>query len=69
MFIVIELQKTGPQVANIVTSYESLADAESKYHNILAAAAVSSVEAHSAILLNHYGELIKRECYTHSAEE
>jgi len=43
MYIVIELQKNGDQVANIVTTHETENDAYSKYHAILAAAAKSTV--------------------------
>lgn len=43
MYIVIELQKNGDQVANIVTAHETENDAYSKYHTILAAAAKSTV--------------------------
>ena len=69
MYIVIELQKSGDQVGNIVSSHATLAEAEAKYHAVLAAAAVSNVEAHSAVLLNAYGVPIKTECYRHEAEE
>ncbi len=69
MYIVIELQKSGDQVGNIVSSHATLAEAEAKYHAVLAAAAVSNVEAHSAVLLNAYGVSIKNECYRHEAEE
>lgn len=68
MFIVIELQKTGDQVANLVTSHNTLAEAEAKYHAVLAAAAVSSVEAHSAILVNAFGIPLKNECYRHDIQ-
>lgn len=69
MYIVIELQKNGDQLGNLVTAHQTLAEAEAKYHAVLAAAAVSSVEAHSAILLNAYGVPIKNECYRHDVEE
>ncbi len=65
MYIVVELQKSGNQVANLVTSHETLNEAYSKYHTVLAAAAVSSIDAHSAILLNEYGSPIANQCYTH----
>lgn len=65
MYIVIELQKSGDQVGNLVTSHATLAEAEAKYHAVLAAAAVSSVEAHSCIIVNAYGVPIKTECYRH----
>lgn len=69
MFIVIELQTTGDQTANIVTKLNTLAEAEAKYHAVLSAAATSSVEAHGAIMVNDRCVPIKHECYTHGAEE
>lgn len=66
MFIVIELQKTGDQVANIVTTHETSYEAESKFHSILAAAAVSSVDVHSAVLLDDKGNLYRTESYDHT---
>lgn len=69
MYIVIELQKTGNQVANIVSTYTSVYEAESKYHQILAAAAISQIETHSAVMLDGFGGFIKSESYTHEEIE
>lgn len=69
MFIVIELQTTGDQTANLVTAHQTLAEAEAKYHGVLAAAAVSSLDAHGAIMVNDRCVPIKHECYVHTAEE
>lgn len=63
MYIVIELQKNGDQVANIVTSHSTRQEAEAKYHTILAAAAVSGVEVHSAVMLSDEGFPLRNECY------
>ena len=66
MYIVIELQKSADgAVANIVNSYENLAQAESKYHSILAAAAVSQIPVHSAIIVSEEGFPVKHQCYKH----
>ena len=62
------IQKTGNAVGNIVWAYDSLFAAESKYHSVLAAAAVSSVDVHSAALLNESGLCIKHESYDHTPE-
>ena len=64
MFIVIEIQVTD-QVATIVNSYTDRLEAESKYHQILTAAAVSEVPKHGAVLLNDEGQRINSECYIH----
>lgn len=41
--------------------------AESKYYEILAAAAVSELPQHSAILFNAEGNPIMNKCYIHTA--
>lgn len=66
MFVVIELQVNGDgSVGTIVNKYEKEADAESKYHTILAAAAVSKVPKHSAIILNDEAMIHSSHCYVH----
>lgn len=41
--------------------------AESKYHEILAAAAISQIPQHSASLLLSDGRMITSQCYIHPA--
>ena len=66
MYIVIELQKnTEGQVANIVTSHDTLAEAESKYFSVLASAAISTVPVHSAIIVSEDGEPVRHMSYNH----
>lgn len=66
MFIVIELQKdANGNVANVVTAHETQAAAESKYHTVLAAAAISEVPMHAAALLSEEGFSIANQCYKH----
>lgn len=66
MFIVIELQKNAEGVvSNIVTSFDTLAEAESKYYTILAAAAISKIPVHSAIIVSEEGFPVKHQCYKH----
>lgn len=36
-YVVIELQDLGSQVANLVTAYDSVNQAEQKYHEVLSA--------------------------------
>jgi hypothetical protein len=69
MYIVIEIQTTTENVSTIVNSYPERAQAESKYHQILFAAAVSSVPKHGAVMLTDEGERLKNECYIHAEEE
>lgn len=66
MYIVIELQKnTNGDVANLVTAYKNLAEAESKYYSILASAAISNIPVHSAIIVSEEGFPVKHQCYKH----
>lgn len=66
MFIVVELQKHADgNVANIVTAHATLPEAESKYHSVLAAAAVSELSAHSAVLVSEEGFPVAHQCYKH----
>ena len=64
MYIVLEIQ-TSTTVATLVNSYEDRNQAESKYHQILSAAALSSVPKHSAVLMSDIGETIKMDSYIH----
>lgn len=68
MYIVIELQTNGSTTANIVNSYATRNEAEQKYHLILSAAAVSSVEIHAAVMLTADGMLINSQAYHHGEE-
>ena len=68
MYIVIEIQ-TSTTVATLVNSYEDRNQAESKYHQILTAAALSSVPKHSAVLMNDIGQVLKNETYIHEVTE
>lgn len=70
MYIVIEMQYSSDgTVSTLVNSYDDIYNAEWKYHQILSAAAISQVDVHSAILLNHLGHLIKSQYYDHREQE
>lgn len=43
--------------------------AESKYHEVLAAAAISELKSHSATLLTADGRAIVTQCYKHTKSE
>ena len=66
MFIVLEIQTTGDTVSTLVFTYSTRLDAESKYHSILAAAAISTVPIHGAVILSGEGKEIMHQAYTHS---
>lgn len=63
-YIVIEIQNG----AALVWTYDSRAEAESKYHAVLSFAAVSAVEIHSAVILTSTGHLLAAQCYDHRPE-
>lgn len=65
-YIVLEIQ-TNNGVAAIVPplAYTDRNAAESKFHTILSAAAVSQNEEHAAIMITSDGRLLRNECYRH----
>lgn len=69
MFAVIEIQKNGETATPITTLFEDKDQAFNKYHTILAAAAVSDVEEHSAILISEEGSYMYHEKFVHESEE
>ena len=65
-YILIELQTNRDgTVGNIVTAYDELPQAESAWHSVLAAAAISTLPVHAAVLVNSLGEVVESRCYTH----
>lgn len=67
MYIVLELQAAPGSVAHLFETFAEQALAESRYHTVLAAAAVSSVPEHSALLMTSDGQVLRSECYRHGA--
>ena len=67
-YIVIELQTNNGQTANIVTTHATREEAESKYHTVLAAAAISNVEIHAATILTPDGFQLMAQAYHHGNE-
>jgi len=68
-YTVIEQQtSTAGQTSVLTQSRSTEQEAESVYHTVLAAAAISSVPVHAASLLNEQGVCLKRECYFHGEE-
>ena len=65
-YILIELQTNADgTVGNIVTAYDNLDQAESAWHSVLAAAAISSLPVHAAVLINNRGEVVESRHYEH----
>lgn len=68
-YIVIELQNNADgTVSNLVYTYDSKNEAESKYHLVLSSAAVSQVRIHAAMLATTDGKLIASQHYIHIPE-
>lgn len=66
MYIVLEIQKIDESsVGTLINSYENRNEAESKYHTVLAAAAISTIPQHSAIMMEDNGVPIKFDSYDH----
>ena len=72
-YYIIEIQKNANgEYGHIVHyAYDENADrarmkAESKYHEVLAAAAISDVPQHSASLIASDGFPVMHQCYVHS---
>ena len=65
-YIVIELQTSqAGVVGNLVFDYDDRNDAEAKYHTILAAAAVSTLKVHAAVMMTSEGDYIAAQAYKH----
>lgn len=55
----------GGQVACLATPYDSQMQAESSYHSVLAAAALSSLPRHAAVLMTSDGSVQASQYYEH----
>ncbi len=67
-YIVIELQTTNGTTSYLVTTHATREEAESKYHLILSAAAVSNVPIHAATIITSDGFQLMHQAYNHTAE-
>ena len=66
LYIVIELQRNGESMANIVTSHNTLPDAEYKFHIVAASAAISNVQRHTVLLVDDEGFEIEKVVFEHN---
>ena len=66
MYIVTELQTNGETTAVLNYTYTDKNVAYQKYHTILAAAAVSSVEVHTVLIINEFGLIEIRKTFEHT---
>ena len=63
MYIVLEIQASDT-IATTINSYEDRNTAESRYHQILAATAMSTIPHQSAVLMNEVCATITSASYT-----
>lgn len=69
-YLVIELQTNSDgTVGNLVYAFDTQAEAESKYHAVLSAAAVSTVPVHAAVLMDSTGFFLERKAYKHEVAQ
>lgn len=66
MYTVIELQTNGGTTALLTYQFADRDEAESKFHNILSYAAISTVEIHAVSILDPLGDVVKNDRYYHN---
>lgn len=65
-YYIAEIQKhPDGKFAHLVHTADNRNAAESTYHQVLAAAAISNLPQHSAILFTDEGHLLMNQCYKH----
>lgn len=69
MYIIIEIQKAADgTISTLVTQKNTRNEADSVYYQTLAAAALSGLPSHAAVLMTASGEALLYGCYTHTTE-
>ena len=69
-YIVIELQTYDSGTVGIInSSYDDISQAESKYHTVLATAAVSPRPVHAAMLVTNEGDVLYHRAYFYQKPE
>ena len=68
-YVVLEIQKyTNGQIGTLVNTYETLNQAYQKYHTILAAAAVSDLPTHAAVIISDEGQVVNFDSFRNNSE-
>ena len=67
-YLVLEIQKNADGSVGIppIASYDNYFDALSRYHTILASAAISAIPVHSCVLMNEVGQTLRMDSYNKS---
>lgn len=67
-YVVIEIQTNADDtVGTLINTYDNRNEAESAYHRVLSAAALSSLPVHSAILATTDGCVLESRYYSHES--
>ena len=69
VYFVVETQVDNGVGTCIPLAFTDRDQAEAKYHQLLAVAAVSNVDKHGVILMNEDLFVIKKEVYVHISED
>ena len=69
MYTVIELQTNNGVTSILTFSFTDRDQAESKFHNILSYAAVSTVDIHAVSIMDALGDVVKNDHYYHTKPE
>lgn len=63
-YIVLEIQTyLSGEVGTLITQHTNRNEAESKYHSVLSAAAISGLPKHAAVLMTNDGFFIESKSY------
>ena len=69
MYFIVEIQGFADgSFSHLVTTAAARNAAEAEYHRILAAAAVSEIPLHSALIFSGDGTPVLHQCYAHAPE-
>ena len=66
MYLVIEIQTQNGKVSTLNYQYDDIHLAEQKYYLILSAAAVSTLDIYSAMIIDPRGTVLKNDYYEHN---
>ena len=67
-YLVIELQTENGTTSTLTYQFDTVAQAEQKYYQILSSAVVSEVDIHAVAIMDSTGFVLKNECYKHISE-
>lgn len=66
MYIILEIQTTNGTPTTLVHTADNYNTAKSVFHTVLAAAALSTVDCHTAVMMDYHGNVVSSEFFTHN---